>query len=66
MALVKVTTRKHADTPTVTQLLDDADHSQNGVIKALRRQFRSDELAEFVVEAHEPEAAPKSRAKSGS
>lgn len=65
MALQKVTTRLSADTPAVTQVLDDEDHSQNGVIKALRRQFRSEELAEFKVEPFEADA-PKSRAKSGS
>ena len=60
MALQKVTTRRTADTPAVSQVLDDADHSQEGVIASLRRQYRAEELAEFSVEPYEAEKpAPK-------
>jgi hypothetical protein len=62
MALQKVTTRRNADTPAVSQVLDDADHSQEGVIASLRRQYRAEELAEFSVEPYEPEK-PKRAAK---
>lgn len=64
MALVKVTTKLNADTPAVSQVLNDEDHSEAGVIATLKRLYRSDELAEFSVEPIEDKPKP-ARARSG-